>query len=512
MIIRTGGGTTLAAHLRRGCLLLDWISREKGHARVVRQTADVGGWKELAPRWRIHGAKILLTLHAEDCLHTWALSTVRIAAHGADLVLSHPVGSLPAVVQVVWRDSSLDDGLARAALAEHARKWLRDRLPGAVFLSIVKRPDLSNSIGGGLVRLHVRSHGKDYVAVVARADASSEETNTALTHALLWVLRLRRSRRLNTVPKALLLVPRGHAGVLVHRAKFLNRARIRAEVWEFARVREDWVAGRAVRDPAPVEERDFRWPLLERTHVSASLDRVLELAPESIRRYPCFSDYDSLRLSGLEFARAHGPNRDRITYGIGGDEREVTDANFADLCCLVREILYFRRGDSPDPRHVYYRLQAERWLESLILEFVETLFPELLPGMVYSQIPVYLGQSAGRVDILAADRDGTLVVLELKVSADPYLPIQCLDYWARVIRHNQNGDFERRGYFGGLRLSRRRPKIYLVSPIFSFHDSTERVMGYLDPDLEMWKISINEDWRCGVKILRRIRFRCGDLE
>jgi hypothetical protein len=147
----------------------------------------------------------------------------------------------------------------------------------------------------------------------------------------------------------------------------------------------------------------------------------------------------------------------------------------------------------------------------MILDDAHTIFPELASGAVYSQIPVYLGQDAGRVDILGIDREGTLVMMELKAFEDPDLPLQALDYWGRVILHNLRGDFERRGYFSENRLSRRRPKIYLVSPVFSFHDSTERLLHFLDPDLEVWKISINEDWRCGVRVLAQRRMKCGDL-
>lgn len=101
--------------------------------------------------------------------------------------------------------------------------------------------------------------------------------------------------------------------------------------------------------------------------------------------------------------------------------------------------------------------------------------------------------------------------MELKVSEDPDMPLQSLDYWGRVIVHNLTGDFEKRGYFAGLRLSRARPKIYLVSPIFTFHDSLERVLRCLDANVEVSKIAINEDWRCGVKILRRFSCRCGEI-
>lgn len=205
-----------------------------------------------------------------------------------------------------------------------------------------------------------------------------------------------------------------------------------------------------------------------------------------------------------------GPERDRVCFGVGTQRTDLTEDNFPTLSSLVDEILYFRRPDSPDIRHPYYRLQAERWLEALVLEDVAQLFPEMAPESVYSQIPVYLGKDPGRIDILGADRSGTLIVIELKVAPDSDLPLQALDYWGRVIQHNDNGDFEHRGYFSEVRLNRNRPRIYLVSPVFSFHDTTENLLRFLDPELEVWKVSINEDWRTGVKVVRRLRYRCGE--
>jgi hypothetical protein len=190
---------------------------------------------------------------------------------------------------------------------------------------------------------------------------------------------------------------------------------------------------------------------------------------------------------------------------------ELTDENFEALRSLVAEILFYRRPDSPAVEHPYYRAQAERWLECLLLQDVQRLFPELVPGSVYPQIPVYLGNVAGRVDILGADLQGGLVVIEIKAAVDAEMPMQSLDYWGRVIAHNLAGDFERRGYFTGLRLARAQPKIYLVAPVFSFHDSCEQILGFLDPELEVTKIAVNEDWRSGVKVLRRVGYRCGDL-
>jgi hypothetical protein len=361
------------------------------------------------------------------------------------------------------------------------------------------------------LRIHFRQGGKDGL-VIAADDSAGDEIRRAISQALLWLSALKAKRQLKPVPSICFVVPSDASGILIHRCQYLNRNRIKAEVWACRNESSGNAEIRRVFDPPePRENKDFRWPVLGPFRWSAPLEKVLNLAPDLIRRYPRFQDYDSLRLWGLEFAQVMGPDRDRICFGVGSLRAELTESNFDSLRSLVQGILFYRRSDSPDTQHPYYRLQAERWLEALILEEVPRLFPEMAPESVYSQIPVYLGKDPGRIDILGADRQGTLVVMELKVAADSDLPVQALDYWGRVIHHSKNGDFEHRGYFSEVRLNRKRPKIYLVSPVFSFHDSTETLLRYLDPDLEVWKISINDDWRCGVKIMRRIQYRCGDL-
>jgi hypothetical protein len=390
--------------------------------------------------------------------------------------------------------------------------WLRHRFPAYQIVRISRRSDLARTLSGLFFRVHFRHGGKECLLVAADENAG-DESHLAIGQALLWLSALTQKRSLKSVPTIYALVPSETSASLVHRCQYLNGSRVRAEVWEYQEDNAGHLEIRRVSDPpAPVENRDYRWPVLGPFRWSSRLERVLNLAPDLIRRYPRFQNYDSLRLLGLEFAQATGSDRDRICFGVGALRTELNDGNFDSLRSLIEEILYYRRPDSPDPQHPYYRLQGERWLEALILEDAPRLFPEIARESVYSQIPVYLGKDLGRIDILSVDRQGTLIVMELKVAADSDFPLQALDYWGRVIQHNRNGDFERRGYFSEARLNRRRPKIYLISPVFSFHDSTEYLLRYLKSDLEVCKIAINDDWRCGVKIMRRIHYLCKDLK
>jgi hypothetical protein len=420
----------------------------------------------------------------------------------------------PVSLGLIWKHQEGESHacLPAAQLQEWLIHWARNLSPGCRILSTDKRPDRTHSLSGGYLRMHGRAMKRDFVLLAScRESMIGENHQAALSQALLWLSFLKRKKRLLARPRIHILVPPEYTGILRHRAGLLDQCKTDIAVWQMeAAVTSGLSVRHAPLPNPPMENREFRWPVLGPFHWNPDLARVLDLAPGYIKRYPRFREYDSLRLWGLEFAIAKGDSRECISFGVGSDKAELSDDNFEGLRALVEGILYYRRSDSPDPYHPYYRLQAERWLESLILEDIPKLFPELVPASVYPQIPVYLDKDPGRVDILGADEEGTLVILELKVTPDPDLPLQALDYWGRVVRHNSDGDFIRRGYFSGMSLNRARPRIYLVAPVFSFHDSTERLVSYFDRDVEVWKIAINEDWRSGVKILRRTRLECGE--
>jgi len=67
------------------------------------------------------------------------------------------------------------------------------------------------------------------------------------------------------------------------------------------------------------------------------------------------------------------------------------------------------------------------------------------------------------------------------------------------------GEFQRHGYFGGLRLSPEAPRLYLVAPALRIHPATEVVLRYLSPRVEWTLIGLDERWRAKVKAVWRKR-------
>ncbi len=493
-------------YLRRQRLQLERISLEKGDATVMWRFEELGTWNDLHAQWRDfrHQTRLLFNTPRGRLLRI--VRSLELTSHGARILLAGKSSQVSETLDVIWKEPR--QHLSQPdSMFELARSWLRQQAPGAAILRCSRRSDLAASLSRLFLRVHARLRQTDYLLLASPATEDKDRTPEMLGQALIWVQILRRRNLLRATPRVVLLAPWDRSPALHHRAGVLDRSRAAVELWEYRPCGQDWKLRRAPPPPAPVEHVDYRWPVLGPFRWSQALADVLDLAPGDIRRHPRFQEYDSLRLRGLEFARAEGVARDRVTFGIGPQRTYLTADNFDQLRELVEGILYYRRPDSPDVHHRYFRLQAERWLESLILDDIDRLLPELAPGSVYSQIPVYLGSEQGRVDILGADLDGTLVVMELKVMEDPGLPLQALDYWGRVIRHNHSGDFGRRGYFSEVKLNRQPPRIYLVSPVFSFHDTTEKILDFVSPGIEIWKIALNSDWRCGVRILSRTRVR-----
>ena len=117
------------------------------------------------------------------------------------------------------------------------------------------------------------------------------------------------------------------------------------------------------------------------------------------------------------------------------------------------------------------------------------------------------------LDLLGVTSDGRLAVIELKADEDLHLALQGLDYWVRVRAHHLSnpdqatglGEFQRNGYFGGLRLAAGPPRLYLVAPALRVHPATELILRHFTPEVEWTLVAIDERWRKQIKVIWRRR-------
>jgi hypothetical protein len=96
-------------------------------------------------------------------------------------------------------------------------------------------------------------------------------------------------------------------------------------------------------------------------------------------------------------------------------------------------------------------------------------------------------------------------VIELKVAEDREHVLQGADYWRRIETYRRDGEIARVRLFGNAAIEDEPPLIYLVAPTLRFHRAFQTLAHAIAPEIEMYRFDINEDWRTGVRVARRLR-------
>jgi hypothetical protein len=163
------------------------------------------------------------------------------------------------------------------------------------------------------------------------------------------------------------------------------------------------------------------------------------------------------------------------------------------------------RLEPPRPPAASRPEKPEQVLEARVRAELETIDATLLAAPVYGQAPTFAAGERDVIDLLAADRRGRLAVLELKASQDLHLPLQALDYWLRVKWHAERGEFASRGYFPGVGLTREPPRLFLVAPALEFHPTTETILRFLSPEIEVERVGLAVEWSVRLRVVLRVR-------
>jgi hypothetical protein len=381
---------------------------------------------------------------------------------------------------------------------------LAEKFPDAVVDSLTAAPDLENSFSGSYVRgvMHEGSHAWALLAAAPSEDAAT--IDSILAFGILWLdwSRTRAERR--AIEGLRFFVPQGTSQRLRERFLALSTP-TRAEIYE---MRDSDSAMQKV-DPADAGNLES-W-LVPRDHIesvlhaaSAAIGRIRAMLPSNPAaiqcRVPAGASEVALTFHGMQFARW---TRQGIFFGLGNSTELLTSANEPALERLLHRLDRRRSPVATDTNHALYRGAAERWLESIVLEDPAKLDAQIDARHFYSQVPALAAGDRGVLDLLGVTRQGRLVVIELKASEDLQLPVQAVDYWLRVRRHQREADFQRDGYFPGVVIDPQPPLVWLVSPGLRFHSATDTLLKYLSPEVRVTRIGLAENWRRGLKIIFR---------
>ncbi|MCC7234875.1 MAG: hypothetical protein IT163_06195 [Bryobacterales bacterium] len=191
-----------------------------------------------------------------------------------------------------------------------------------------------------------------------------------------------------------------------------------------------------------------------------------------------------------------------FAYGEDGWEHEVEEAHGN-----YETALQPASRQEPSAGGIWRRNAGgpEWWLEQAVRSDPAAIDGRLRQEPVYGQVPVLAGVERGIIDLLACSHQGRLTVIELKAAADPHLPVQALDYWMRVAGHALCGEFGSAGYFPGVTLTAEPPRLILAAPSFEFHPTTESVLGYFDPAIEVERVGLAVEWQKRIRVSFRLQ-------
>lgn len=397
--------------------------------------------------------------------------------------------------------------ISREQFRARLHRILAERFPDSEVDSLTSAADLEHSFSGLYVRGRMREGSHAWALLAASRGASAAAIEGMLAFGILWLDWTRAHANRHAVEGLRLFVPAGSSRVLRERVLALSSS-AQTEVFEFQE--PDWQVQKT--DPADSGNLES-WLAPHRDCESA-----MRMAHEAAGRVPVLADESSeaarntqyrvlpgarevaLCFRGLEFARW---SKDGVRFGLGDSRENLTTSREAALERLLQRLDLHRNSHSSELSNALYRLAPERWLESLLIEDPTRLDALLEPRYLYSQVPAMTAGDRGVVDLLAVTRRGRLVVIELKASEDIQLPIQAVDYWLRVRRHQREGDFTRYGYFAGCEIDPAPPLLWLAGPSLRFHSTIGTLLKYLSPEIQVTRIGLNENWRRGIKVVFR---------
>jgi hypothetical protein len=404
---------------------------------------------------------------------------------------------------------------ARSSYQGRLRALLERKFAGWTIERLTTEMDLSRSFSSVYTRGLLKQGTRAFAVLGVNADESQAAIDGAVTFGILWLDHYRERQTRCHVEGLKLFVPRGTAATVRERMAHLNQEAARWQLYCFDE-REGVFEEVDTADRGNIETRLVQCPneSAVRERFADSIRRVLEVAPHADVAVLSACEI-AFRLHGLEIARARlEPEagsfhlREQIVYGAGTNETLLTDESSPHLTEVLRQASALRRVHG-DHTHPLWRMVPERWLESRVVKNIRALDDRLDPECVYSQVPAFAASDRAMIDVLGITLDRRLAILELKADEDIHLPMQGIDYWARVEWHRSRGEFERFGYFPGRQLAPQSPMLLLVAPALRVHPATDTLLRYIAPEIDVVLVGIDERWREELRVVFRKRRTIG---
>lgn len=370
-------------------------------------------------------------------------------------------------------------------------------------------PGMRRDQPGRYARVILRSPHERIAVTGIVAQSDPRNIDSLFSSALLWFARIQSAPKRPPINRLLIAVERDLLEAARQRHVLLGeQLRERIELWQ---IDDEWQSA----EPTGGWERRYLWrkrlpvfpPVIDALPIER-VNEIVSLAPGAID-VVASRHGQTLRYHGLPFARVRRVmEREHVWFGIEGSPRRLLGAHQQrEFAKLVSDLQTYRDQNCRDRRHWFYRAAGEAWLESILRRDISKLDPGLIIAPLHAQFRTSRGGPTGQrpIDLLALRHDGRLAVIELKVSEDREHVFQGVDYWRRVEAHRRRGHISTAKLFGDREISDESPLVYLVAPTLRFHPSFATLARTIAPDIEIYRFDIHEDWRTGVRVVRRER-------
>jgi len=459
-----------------------------------------------------HG-RLLLSCWTEKGNRTWRILDCEWNGRALLLLASRRMGAERMRLELVPRASAT----TVAATIRAARQLRCDRLaqlvcelqPKTTVERCALSPGTRRGQPGRYARILLRWKGERIAVTGPVVSSNASSVDAFVSSALLWFTRTRDRARGPFVEQLWLIVSAELAKSACYRLALLRES-LQAIVKVFT-VDDDLNA----LSPVSCPDRDELWsrklarfPPVRAASLSNQTLAIVAEAPEAIDVVHSRHG-ETLRYFGLPFARVRSLlGVERVWFGIDSSRRGLLDeSSLREWQNLLRDLREHRSAHTRDHRHAFYRTATEAWLESLLRRDITKLDPGLIIAPLHAQFrTAHHGKLGIRpIDLLALRQDGRLVVIELKASEDREHVLQGADYWRRVEAHRRRGHIAKAKLFGDKKIKDEPPLVYLVAPTLRVHASFHTLARCISSDIEIYRFDINEDWRTGVRVMRRMR-------
>ena len=460
-----------------------------------------------------HG-RLLLTSWTEKGSRSWKIFGWECTGEKLILQASRRMGAERPLIELVPRAAASAIALtvkaARQLRSEQLGQLACSLQAGAKLERVALSPGARRGQPGRYARILLRLKSERIAVTGSVASSRASDADAFLSSALLWFKRTsERASRPPYIQQLWLVVDSDLLKPTMQRVALLRQSL--QETITVCEVDQQLSEMRPVDVPAREDfwkRRLARFPPVALAESSAIAKQLIALAPEAIDVVSARHG-ETLRYFGLPFARVrHVMGSERLWFGVEGSRRRLLEEKTEnEFTSLLTELIEHRSANASDRRHTLYRNAAEAWLESLLRRDITRLDPGLIIAPLHAQFRTARGGVLGvrPVDLLALRQDGRLAVIELKVSEAREHVLQGADYWQRVEAHRRRGHIARAKLFGNRKISNEPPLVYLVAPTLRVHPAFNTLAHSIAPDIEIYRFDINEDWRAGVRVMRRMR-------